>query len=272
MQGYKISPKEFKLFQDYIYNYIGISLSSQKMKLVESRLSKRLKTLHLNSFREYYEFVVNDRTNKEILYLIDAISTNVTSFFREPPQWSFLKDNLKNILSSKKDKKIRIWSAACSAGQEPYSIAIFLLENIPNIEEWDIKILASDISPEILQKAQRGIYSEKEMENIPKNLKLKYFKKDKNSNYHVEQEIKDFMLFRMFNLVYGNFTVFKKKFDIIFCRNVMIYFDSDTQQKLISRYRKIVDKDGLLFVGHSESLTKNNSEFKLVKSSIYKAI
>lgn len=272
MHAYRISPKEFKLFQDYIYSHIGISLSSQKVKLVESRLSKRLKKLNLNSFKEYYDYVVNDRTSKEILYLIDAISTNVTSFFREPPQWSFLKDNLKNILDSRKDKKLRIWSAACSAGQEPYSIAIFLFENIPNIREWDIKILATDISPEILQKAQKGIYSEKEMENVPKNIKLKYFKKDSGNNYHINEEIKKLILFRMFNLVYGNFAIFKKKFNIIFCRNVMIYFNSDTQQKLVSRFRKIINEEALLFVGHSESLTKNQSEFKLVKSSIYKAI
>ncbi len=272
MHSYKISPKEFKLFQDYIYNHIGISLSSQKVKLVESRLSKRLKSLNLNTFYEYYEYVENDRTSQEILYLIDAISTNVTSFFREPPQWSFLKDNLKNILATKTNKKLRIWSAACSAGQEPYSIAIFLFENIPNIKEWDIKILATDISPEILQKALKGVYTEKEMENIPKHFKTKYFKKDDKGNYQIENEIKKLVLFRMFNLVYGNFAIFKNKFDIIFCRNVMIYFDASTQQKLISEFRKILDKEALLFVGHSESLTKNQSEFKLIKSSIYKAV
>jgi len=268
----KIKPKEFQLFKEYIYHNIGISLSEQKVSLVETRLSKRLKKLNLTSFNDYYNHVKNDKSNQEILYLIDAISTNVTSFFREAPQWEFLSNNLENILSKTQNKTIRIWSAACSTGQEPYTIAIFLMENIPNISNYNIKILATDISQEVIQKAQKGIYTNKELESMPNYLIQKYFHKIDSNNYEVSNKLKNFMLFRMFNLVYGNFSIFKNRFDLIFCRNVMIYFNSETQIKLVSRFRKILKTDGLLFVGHSESLTKNSNEFKLKQSSIYKAI
>lgn len=270
MEKISLSTREFKLFQSYIYENIGISLSPQKVSLVETRLSKRLKILNINSFKDYYQYL-QENSDSELLFLIDAISTNVTSFFREPPQWEFLKNNLKSILSLKSQKRVRIWSAACSAGHEPYSIAIFLKEHIENFASWDIKILATDISPEILRKAQAGIYSEKDIASIPKIYKSKYFHKF-NQNYKIDKSIRDMVLFRMFNLVYGDFKIFKSRFDIIFCRNVMIYFNQDTQIELVSKFRKILDKKSLLFVGQSESLTKNSSEFKLLQASIYKAI
>jgi len=266
----RITPEEFKLFKGLVYEKMGISLSDHKVSLVQGRLSKRLRKLELKSFTDYYNYVTDPKNKEEIFYFADAISTNVTSFFREPGQWAYLEENINAILSQVKDKKLRIWSAACSSGEEPYSIAMFLKEHIKD-PTWDIKILATDISPEILQKASKGSYGKKNIENIPHHLVSKYFNKiDKGEHYEIKDELKSMIIFRLFNLVHGDFSIFKKKFNIIFCRNVMIYFDGETQKQLVSRFNKLMDKNSLLFIGHSESLTRSKDEFTLIKSSIYK--
>lgn len=272
----QITQKEFELFRTFIYQKAGISLSDKKKTLVQGRLSKRIRKLGLSSFREYYDIVVDDRSGEELTLLIDAISTNVTSFFREQGQWEYLKENLQEILRGKKDKRLRIWSAACSSGEEPYSIIMFLRENMNDFDSWDIKILATDISNQILSKAQRGEYEEKHIDGLPRQIMLKYFdkssSKDRGNVYKIKKYLRDKILFRTFNLIYGDFNIFRSKFDIIFCRNVMIYFDATSQKKLVSEYAKLLNRGSLLFIGHSESLTRNKEEFKLIRSSIYERI
>ncbi len=273
MSEIKINEREFNLFKDLIYQKSGISLSPHKITLVQGRLSKRLRKLQLNSFMDYYDFL---QQNPDELYsFIDAISTNVTSFFREPNQWEFLKQNIDNIAQKQKDGKLRIWSAACSSGEEPYSIAIFLHENLQSFRNLDVKILATDISTQILKRAQSSVYNQKAVNSLPKHIMTKYFERKKDDDeltYHIRDELKGMVTFRMFNLVTGNFGIFKNKFDIIFCRNVMIYFDQETQKKLVTNFGKLLDKGSHLFVGHSEALTRNKEEFKLVNSSIYERI
>lgn len=271
----RISTKEFNLFREFIYQEVGISLSEKKIGLVQSRLSKRLKALNLPSFKDYYEYLIQHRDDDEMFHLISAISTNVTSFFREEPQWNFLRDNLNRIIQTKKNKKIRIWSAACSSGEEPYSIAMFLKDHLENYNSYDIKILATDISKKVLEKAVKGCYSEKDLQGMPKYIKTKHFshnKADTLTPYKIKQELQNQITFRMFNLIYDDFKIFRNKFDFIFCRNVMIYFDGDSQKQLVSNYHKILVNNGLLFIGHSESLTRNNNEFKTVRPSIYERI
>jgi chemotaxis protein methyltransferase CheR len=271
-----ISRDEFKLFQDYVYKNVGISLADHKITLVQGRLSKRLRALGLNSYKEYYDYMLSDRSGEEEYQLISAISTNVTQFFREGSQWDFLGDELQNILAAKRDKKLRIWSAACSSGEEPYSIAIFLRAHIRDFSQWDINVLASDISKRVLTKAQNGLYEEKDVQGVPHNFLNSYFTIEKGEDgekaYRVTDEIKKMVTIRTFNLVYDSFHFFPSHFDIVFCRNVMIYFDAQTQQRLISNYHKVLQEDGLLFVGHSESLTRNKDEFTLIKPSIYRRI
>ncbi len=270
MNEVKITQKEFELFRDYIYHTAGISLAPQKLTLVQSRLAKRVKQLKFQTFKDYYNFVLDDKSGEELTILIDSISTNVTFFFREEKQWIFLKDNINTIVSKLPSHKLRIWSAACSSGQEPYSIAIFLKEHLK--VDIDIKILATDISTGILKRAQNGIYSEKEIDSVPKHLRVKYFDKLKNESqplYKIKDIIKEMVIFRHFNLVHGDFSIFKNSFDIIFCRNVMIYFDLETQQKLVKNFSKLMHKNSYLFIGHSESLTKNSQDFNLIGSSIY---
>lgn len=272
----QITREEFKLFQKYVYDHVGISLADHKITLVQGRLSKRLRQLSLQSYREYYDYLAHDPTDKELFFFVDAISTNVTSFFREPSQWAFLEENIDSLLAAKKNNTLRIWSAACSSGEEPYSIIMFLKEHFKQ-RNLDIKILATDISQDILKKAMDGTYKDKAVENLPSHILNRYFTKYKSTetgriSYQIDSELKKDVLFRMFNLIYDDFGIFRNKFDIIFCRNVMIYFDAPSQDKLISNFAKLLDKGSWLFVGHSEALTRNKDDYKLMGSSIYQRI
>lgn len=258
----EITQREFKLFQKLIYDEFGISLSDQKITLVQSRLRKWVKQLNLKTYKDLYEYFLNDTT--ELFLLADAITTNVTSFFREAAQWEYLKKHL----STYKEKKLRIWSSACSSGQEPYTIAIFLKENLKDFKSWDIKILATDLSKDILKRAIKGEYRPDDVKGLTKSHLQKYFTKI-GQNYVVKKELKDMIVFKSFNLVTGNYEIFKNKFDMIFCRNVMIYFDKKTQYDVIDNLKNLLDNDSLLLLGHSESITTQVQSLKIVTSSIY---
>ncbi len=262
MNSIEIKQREFKLFQKLVYDEFGISLSDKKRALVQSRLRKWVNALNLKNYKELYEYFLNDKS--ELFLLADAITTNVTSFFREASQWEYLK----TYLSTCKEKKLRIWSSACSSGQEPYTVAIFLKENLNDFKSWDIKILATDLSNDILMKAIKGVYSDKEIEGLTKTQLQKYFEKS-GTNYIVKQEIKDMIIFKSFNLVTGNYSIFKNKFNLILCRNVMIYFDKKTQLDVINNLNKLLNKGNLLLLGHSESITNRVASLKGASSSIY---
>lgn len=276
MKQLVITPKEFKLFRELIYQQTGIALADQKITLVQGRLSKRLRQLGIDSYMEYYDFVREDRAGEEIFQLINAISTNVTHFFREPPHWELLEERLPGILAKKTDKKLRIWSAACSTGEEPYSIAMFLKDKIKDFHGWDIKILASDISQKVLKTAMAGEYEEKSVQTFTRAMMLNHFdgikEKDGSKRYRIKPELREMITFRMFNLVTGDFSIFKNKFDMIFCRNVMIYFDPPTQQALVGRFAGMLERGSLLFIGQSEALTRNKDEFQLIRASVYQRI
>jgi len=268
-----LSVEEFRLFQQLIYDEIGISLADHKRTLVQSRLRKWLKEFKLNNYHELFTKIKNDKSGQMLILLINAITTNVTSFFREENQWIYLKEYVKDVFNSK-SKKIRIWSAACSSGQEPYTIIIFLKENIPDFEKWDVKILATDISEDILSKAIKGVYTKKEVEGMPINMLEKYFNstQDEKGNelFVIKNDLKKYITFRVFNLVTGRFEMFKNLFDAIFCRNVMIYFDRPTQSALLDEFAKLLDKNSRLFIGHSESIHKKEDTYKMVQPSIYR--
>lgn len=273
MEIVSFSEKEFELFKKLIYDISGIHLDSGKISLVKSRLSKRLKALKLKSYHDYYDFVKSDKTGEEIRELLNAISTNVTSFFREPIHWEFLKDYFKTpeVLTGK--KKLRIWSSASSTGQEPYTIMMILNEYIANISQWDIKLLATDIDTQVLAKAQKGIYTENDIGDMPKHYVQSYFKTSKNEIGKLSQvkgPLRNKILFRSFNLVRGDFSLFHNQFDMIFCRNVMIYFDRETRDDLVKNFYNLLPKGGLLFIGHSESLTSLLNYFEVVRPSIYR--
>ncbi|ODS34199.1 MAG: chemotaxis protein methyltransferase [Candidatus Scalindua rubra] len=273
---YVLSNREFDLFRTLIYKTSGISLNLSKKELVKARLSKRLTKTGIDSFGEYYRFVTRDDKNgDELVNLIDSISTNKTDFFREKKHFDFLNAKLLPDLISKKEKdrnkKLRIWCAASSTGEEPYTLAMTVLNHINTDSLWDAKILATDISTKVLQKAIRGIYKKDTLKDISPAILSTYFSSvviDNVKHYKVKDHLKKLITFRRFNLTTANFP-FKNPFDFIFCRNVMIYFDSDTQQRLVSKFYDCLPKGGYLFVGHSETLSKNIHGFKYIKPAVY---
>jgi chemotaxis protein methyltransferase CheR len=271
MSEIELRSEEFSLFRGYIYTKVGIALSDQKSPLIKGRLNKRLHELKLHSFGAYYDYLVNDFSGEELSYFISAISTNVTSFFREEAQWKWLEGYLPTLIEAKEDKKIRIWSAGCSSGEEPYTILMFLQHYLSDFETWDIKILATDISTKVLSVAIRGSYDAKQVSELPKAIALSAFEKEHSSGeirYRIIDSLREKVLFRLYNLVTDPF-FFKNRFDMIFCRNVMIYFDEETRYQVVERFEKVLLEGAPLFLGSSESLVANHHRFKQAGASIY---
>ncbi len=269
----QLKHEEFNLFRKYIYEKVGISLSEQKTTLVKGRLNKRLNQLGLKSFRDYYDYLVSDESGDELSFFVSAISTNVTSFFREAAQWKWLESYLPSLIASKKEKKLRIWSAGCSSGEEPYTILMFLQLHLKDFDKWDIKILATDISSKVLTHAIRGAYEPKTVEGLSNEIIARAFEKKKTEDgrYQIHAALREKILFRKYNLVTDPF-FFKNRFDMIFCRNVMIYFDEPTRHDLIGRFTTLLPKGAPLFLGSSESLTSHRDTLKLIGSSIYQRL
>lgn len=267
-----MNKREFDQFRKLIYDRLGISLSEKKVSLLQSRLGKLVDKKGVKGYKGLYEYFVDNAGTIADIELEDAVTTNVTSFFREAQQWVYFKEYLKTHIENKRERKLRIWSAACSSGEEPYSIAMFLKENLKDFNSWDIKILATDISDDILRKAMKGTYREKEMEGVPKQIVKNHFSVTKTKNdkiYTIDSSLKKMITFRKFNLVYGNYGMFVNKIDMIFCRNVMIYFDKQVQTQIDEHLAGILHKGGLLFIGHSESIPPGVGNLKLTRSSIY---
>ena len=273
---YVLSDKEFELFRGLIYKTSGISLALSKKELVKARLSKRLTKTGIGTFEQYYKFVTkHDKNGEELVHLLDSISTNKTDFFREAKHFDFLNTKLLPDLIQKKEKvknkTIRVWCAASSSGEEPYTLAITILNHINPNDGWNIKILATDISTKILQRAIRGIYTIDSLKGISPAIVSAHFKRvviDKSNCFQAKDHLKKIITFRRFNLMTPNFP-FRNPFDFIFCRNVMIYFDTDTQHKLILKFYNCLPKDGYLFIGHSETLARKTHGFKYTQPAVY---
>ena len=226
-----ITDREFDKLRKLIYEQSGINLNDGKKALVQGRLNKLLKTGSFNSFRQYYDYLINDDgSGEELMSMLDAITTNLTSFFREERHFDYLNTSYLPNLVERRHKEgllqVRVWSAGCSSGEEPYSLAITILENIENPQHWDLTILASDISIKMLHVAQHGRYAKERLRSLPFGTMMQYFDKsiqDKKEFYRARPLLKQLIKFRQFNLM-DQFQ-FKRPFDIIFCRNVMIYFD-----------------------------------------------
>jgi len=259
--------EHFRLYSQYIYSHFGIKIENNKRTLLFYKIDKALKNSNVKSYDEYYQLLVRD--NKEIaIQFANIITTNTTEFFREISHFEFLRDNLNGIISKshriKQSGEIRIWSAGCSTGQEPYTIAMLMKELLGNTLE--VKILATDISQKALNKAITGFYPEDIKKEIPKNLILKYFIKQPDG-FQIKEEIKNLISYRTFNLAEEFY--FQKGFDIIFCRNVMIYFDRKFQDELVQRFYSALIPGGLFFIGHSESLLNRDNSFHYVMPAIY---
>jgi chemotaxis protein methyltransferase CheR len=260
----------FKAFAMLVYDKAGISLGESKEALVSSRVAKRMRTLGIEQgdYKTYLKQIEDDRTGEELVHFLDAISTNVTSFFRENHHFGFMAEVLSKWLA-KGQKSFRIWSAACSSGEEPYSAAITFLEVCG--KSADLKILATDISTKVLDKALKGIYEDDKVKTVPPVLRSRYFTKVNNGSsnlFEVVPALKQMVVFKRLNLSTPPFPM-RGPLDIVFCRNVMIYFDNAVRTQLLSEIYRLLKPGGYLFVGHAESLTGIVSDFKVVKPATY---
>ena len=270
----ELTDADFKKISTLIYKLCGINLQEGKKELVRARLGKRIREGRFPSFRDYYQYVIQDPSGHELVHFLDSISTNFTSFFREQPHFDYLRTEiLPEWMTAKKglNSRMRIWSAGCSSGEEPYSIAITLLEALENPAAWNIQILASDLSSKVLRVAQGGVYEKERIATLPVNLKKKYFLHGESGwqNYvRVKDSLKQYIEFKRLNLMEP--FLFNEPFDCIFCRNVMIYFDKSTQTDLVNRFHNHLVEGGVLFIGHSESLAGILHRFQYVKPAVYR--
>ncbi len=272
IQTQQISQKEFTLFREIVYEEAGISLSDHKSALVQSRLMKRLKALRLNNFKSYYNYLM-DNYDAEVVNLLNCITTNKTDFFRENQHFVFIRDKLLTEFANKKQKQIRIWSAGCSTGEEPYSIAITLFDYYSRTKTLmpDIKILATDIDTNVINTGKEGKYKADVLEDVNAHLLKKYFLKGSRENegfYKVKNSLKKIITFRRLNLLNETYPM-KKQFDLIFCRNVIIYFDNETRRKIFDRFHGYLTDDGYFFAGHSENINSFSDKFKLIGNTVY---
>ncbi|MFA9380524.1 MAG: protein-glutamate O-methyltransferase CheR [Acetanaerobacterium sp.] len=259
---------EFEQITSYLKTNYGINLT-KKRTLIESRMAATLTEKGFTNYTDYFRAVLQDKTKKEMSLLISKLTTNHTYFFREEEHFRFFQSVLlPELAKTNRDREIRIWSAGCSSGEEPYTLAMVLADYFGMQKpQWNTKILATDISVKVLDKAQKGIYTLESIKNVPEKWKSRYFDQIDEKTVRVKPAIQDEVVFKQLNLM-DNF-VFGKKFDIVLCRNVMIYFDMPTKQALIDKFHSVTKPGGHLFIGHAETITRETSKYKYVMPAVY---
>ncbi len=271
-----MNDKDFKRFSEFIHAECGIKLPSSKKTMVEARLQKRLRQLGMATFREYNDFLFSPAgLAEELGQLIDAITTNTTEFFREPRHFEILRATVLPAWSKEhlQERKLRLWSAGCSSGEEPYTLAMVLSEFAEDLPGFRFSILATDISTQVLAKARRAIYPEDRVAGMNYELKRKYLLRSRDRQrklVRIAPALRDVVTFSRLNFM-GEFR-FSEPMDIIFCRNVMIYFDRGTQEALLKKFCRQLRQDGHLFIGHSESLTGMDLPLRQVFPTVYRRI
>ncbi|HLJ39266.1 MAG TPA: protein-glutamate O-methyltransferase CheR [Steroidobacteraceae bacterium] len=262
---------DFAALRALVKQHTGIHLSEQKRELVYGRLSRRLRALGLESFRDYRELLERGEGD-ELVQFCNAITTNLTSFFREAHHFEYLRDELLRPLAAnaRGARRLRFWSAGCSSGEEPYSLAMTIQETLPEAWRWDIRILATDLDTEVLGKGQRGVYDEERVRGLSAQRLERFFSPadDDPRRYAVSAALKDMITFRELNLMHA--LPMKGPLNAIFCRNVVIYFDKDTQRQLFARFAQLQRPGDILFLGHSESLFRVSDAYTLVGKTIYR--
>ncbi len=264
----ELNTSHFKQICDLMYKASGVNLVEGKEELVKARLSKRIRALNFDGFDDYVRYVEQDGNEDELFQMVDELTTNKTSFFRESAHFDLLR---QAILPAYKAKGggFRIWSAGCSSGEEPYTLAITLCEAFPDFEQRDMKILATDISPTILEQARNGIYSPQVLAEVADEQRQRYFKQVSDTQFSAGPALRSLISFALLNLMEP--WPMKGPFDVIFCRNVMIYFDQPTRERLVQRYREMLTPGGHLCVGHSESLNNCNHGLTYVQPAVYRS-
>jgi len=308
MSNIAITDQEFWQIVNLLKDRYGINLS-QKKNLIVGRMQSHLRHSNFRSFSEFYDYVIADRTGEAVTLLLNKLTTNYTFFMRETEHFDFFRGTvLPYIINSEKDKDMRIWSAGCSSGEEPYSIAMCIadffagsgisraaelnrnpakliappnhdapptvdsaaqLQNKTDRQGWDSRVLATDISERVLELASEGIYMEESMERLPPAWKNAFFTSIGAESVQVVERLRKEVIYRKFNLMEEHFP-FRKRFHLIWCRNVMIYFDSETKKKLVEKFYDCTEPGGYLFIGHSESISRNETRYKFVMPAIYR--
>ena len=265
-----LKESEFRELIEYMKTNYGINLTEKKL-LIEGRLSNMVVEKGFGNFTDYLKFVFKDSSGNEISTLINKLTTNHTFFMREAEHFDYFRDTVLPYLeSTSKTKDLRIWSAGCSSGEEPYTLAMIIADYFgAESHLWNSNILATDISQKVLNTAAKGVYSEEAVDSLSKYWRLKYFNKIENENYEISNEIKKEIIYRDFNLMTETFP-FKKKFHVIFCRNVMIYFEPKIKLQLINKFFDLTESGGYLFIGHSESINKNETKYNYVMPAVYR--
>jgi chemotaxis protein methyltransferase CheR len=271
-----VRPALFQKFQKLIYAETGIWLGSSKTALLCGRLFRRLRALEIDSLERYYECVADDNQQEERARMIDAITTNETRFFREPRQFEFLVQKVLPRWRAEAERqlrprRIRIWSAGCSSGEEPYTVAMLLARHLPAQEGWDARLLATDISNRVLEKARKGIYPIARAQELPQDFLHSFMLRgvaERQGEMKVKVEIQQMVEFRRLNLDQEP-ELTEGPFDAIFCRNVLIYFDAASKRRAVMNLSRYLIANGLLFVGHAENLCSMSSEFRSLQSTIY---
>ena len=273
LREFAFGEEDFQALRVLVKSLTGIHLSDQKRELVYGRLTRRLRALQLRTFAEYRERLQSDA--RELAELCNAITTNLTSFFREPHHFQYLRERVLAPLAAapRSGRRLRIWSAGCSTGEEPYSIAMTVLEALPDPERWDVRILATDLDSEVLERARRGIYPAERMGNVtPERLQRFFIERQDASGIHrqIAPQVAALVTFKQLNLIHA--LPMRGPLDAIFCRNVVIYFDKDTQRELFARIARLQRPGDLLFLGHSESLFKVCDSYALIGKTIHRRV
>ena len=270
---FTFTDKDFQTIRSIVSTRTGITVSDAKRDMIYSRLSRRLRDLKLSRFSDYLRLLEGNNSGDELVNFTNAVTTNLTMFFRENHHFEFLaKTLLPQLMEANRDtRRIRIWCSACSTGEEPYSIAMVVKEVIPETSGWDVKILATDLDTNVLAAASKGVYAQNRIENLSTARKSRFFQSGKDENkdkVKVKRSLRELITFKQLNLL--DSWPMRGPMDIIFCRNVVIYFDLETKTKLIERFADIIDPDGHLLMGHSESLYRVSKRFDLLGQTIYK--
>ncbi|MZI93601.1 chemotaxis protein [Vibrio sp. CAIM 722] len=264
MSDVTLTEADFYRFRDFFYQKTGIFFEDNKRYFVDKRIVQRIADTNHHSFRGYFTFLRFQSTGEELQALINSLTVNETYFFRETAQLESLVDEtLDELVANNPDQLLRIWSIPCSSGEEPYSIVLYLLEHWPQLNNVDIEIIASDIDTEILTRAHKGLFSARAVKNLSADLINRYFVKQNDGMYQISDDIRQSVRFTKFNLNNRHDAKKLGKMDVIFCRNLLIYFDDVSRRNAIELFYEQLNPGGILFLGHSESMSRISSVFKI---------
>ena len=274
IQNQELSDKEFRTISEYIEKNVGIKMPETKRIMMQSRLMTRLRKLQISTFAQYIEFAF--KNEQELILMIDTLTTNKTEFFRENDHFKSMSEHVLPEFVKKGKNMVKIWSAGCSSGEEPYTLAIVMKEFIKKNQGkiLNFSVTGSDISTKVLDKAYNAVYDLSIVEQLPVNIKKEYFLKNTNANpplAKIKNDLRTFVNFRRLNFMDSDFCM-PEIYDIIFCRNVLIYFDKATQEKVISKFMKYLHNDGYLFLGHSETIFSMNLPLQTVAPTVYRKV